>query len=93
MQEEQKLRLLSGLSALDISMDEASKLIENIKHWSAMESLFLKEVNVDTWEEAERRFPKYANREKLLQFKVKDKTMSKEFKVSALMWCPMIHII
>ena len=38
MQEEQKLRLLSGLSALDISMDEASKLIENIKHWSATES-------------------------------------------------------
>ncbi len=68
-----------------MSFDEAVGVIEELKSWGTTRDLFLQETHVKTWAEAEEKFPFYAKRDRLLQFKVqRSKSVPQEFKVCGL---------
>lgn len=73
---------MSALANKDTSFDEAFKHIEEFKKWATVKNVFLNEMQVDNWTEAEQKFPCHAKKEKLLKFKLsKSKSMPMEFMV------------
>ena len=82
IQDEDKLEVLELLASKELSFAEAAKRIDEIKSWKHTRDTFLREVNISTWEEAQHRFPRYAKKDALTRFKLKnEKKLPQEFKV------------
>ena len=67
-----------------ITIDEAEGKSGKLKAISAAKAALLKEVEIETWEEAKNVIPEFAKEDVLTQFEVqKGKPLPKRFKVSA----------
>ncbi len=71
LQDEDKLEVHTALANRELSFGDATKKVEELKSWKRTRDTFLKEVKVPTWEEAQQRFPRYANKGALIKFNLK----------------------
>lgn len=76
-QEDDKLKVLSALVNKELTFGEAGAKILEYKQWETKKGEFLRGVCVDTWEEAQEKFPTFATRDRIMKFK----DTSKEFMV------------
>ena len=70
-----------GLQNGEISFAEAVGRVSQCKLWNHLKGEFLKEVGVASWDEAKQKFPKYASKDRLMQF---SKSKPQPFKVATL---------
>jgi hypothetical protein len=81
-QDEDKLDVLSELTKCEISMDEANTKIKHLKSWRITKALFLKELKLQSWEDAQQQFPLFADKNKLMKFDIKkEDDLPQTFKV------------
>lgn len=82
IQDEVKLEILTSLVNKEISFNEAMGRIGEAKSWKATKEVFLKEVNAETWQEAEEQYPCHTQKQRLLEFNIKpQQAVSETFKV------------
>lgn len=80
-QEDDKISVLDAILDGSISWEEGLDKIEKLKGLECTVDSFLKEVELSSWEEAQKTIPLFADRQKLLSYSGKSAQSSKEFKV------------
>lgn len=82
MQDNNKESILSDLINGSITIEEAEGKSVKLKAISAAKEALLKEVEIETWEEAEDMIPEFAKEDFLSEFELqKGKPLPKHFKV------------
>ena len=63
-------------------MEEANVKIKQMKSWRITKAAFLKHVEVESWEDAVKKFPLFAEQKKLMKFELKkENDVPQTFKV------------
>ena len=80
LQDEQKIEVLTRIKNKEITMEGAAIVSKDMKELNLTKEKFLKHLNMETWQEAQEKIPKYATESKLKLFS-KKATSSKDFSV------------
>lgn len=81
LQDEEKTSVLDLLVNHDLAMEDVSKKIQELKCWRCTKEAFVNRMHVDSWEEAQQKFPLYAQKKRLLKFNLKSDNTKSEDKI------------
>ena len=85
IQDEKKEELLNGLQDGFLSFADVEEKSEQLKALTTTKKMFMKEVELLTWEEAEALLPAFTDQNILKKFNIqKGKPLPKDFKVSLI---------